>query len=253
MGRRGWRRLRFETWALRLRWRLARHGCRLAVSAPHGAPLFERRPVVRLHSEGDERGALTLRFGPGVSLGRDVLLEVWAHDLNVLELEAGARLDDRVRVALRGGHVHIGSASIVRESGELDVEGLFITGRQADFGSGAVVHCTQRVELGDRVTLAERCSISDVGHAQAGSDTNGSEPVVDPVEIPSDTLVGPNCVLTQGVRLGEGSIVEPGALVYPGDYPAGWVLAGSPARAIRPLDDGHDGPPLSRLPDRTAR
>ncbi|HEX8854018.1 MAG TPA: DapH/DapD/GlmU-related protein, partial [Thermoleophilaceae bacterium] len=215
-GGRAWRRIRFTLWALRLRGRLARHGCRLDVSAPHGAPLFERTPVVRLHTEGDGRGSLTLRFGAGVSFGRDVVLEVWARQANVLELGAGTRLEDRVHVALRGGHVHLGSESTVHEGGEIHVEGLFITGRRAYVGSGAVVRCTQRIELGERVTLAERCSISDLGHAQAGSGSNGgSEPVIEPVEIPSDTLVGPNSVLTQGVRLGEGSIVEAGALVYP--------------------------------------
>ncbi len=52
----------------------------------------------------------------------------------------------------------------------------------------------------------------------------------------NDCLIGMGAVLLDGVEVGDGSVVAAGALLPPGKkYPAGHLILGSPAKAIRPL------------------
>jgi acetyltransferase-like isoleucine patch superfamily enzyme len=52
-----------------------------------------------------------------------------------------------------------------------------------------------------------------------------------PVIIGNDVWIGPNATILKGVCIGDGAIVEPGALVVH-DIPAGARVIGNPARAI---------------------
>jgi tetrahydrodipicolinate N-acetyltransferase len=54
--------------------------------------------------------------------------------------------------------------------------------------------------------------------------------------IEDDVLVGANAVILEGVRVGQGSVVAAGAVVTV-DVPPFTVVAGTPARVIKQVDD----------------
>ena len=55
-----------------------------------------------------------------------------------------------------------------------------------------------------------------------------------PIHVENDVWIGSNAVILQGVTIGEGSIVAAGAVVTK-DVPARHIVAGNPARVIRPI------------------
>src|SRR5947209_8219578 len=79
------RRARFLAWAAHLDLELRRRGGKLALEAPHGLA-FDAPPHLKVVMKGGGDGTLTLRLGRNVSLGRNVLLEVYAQGTNLLDL-----------------------------------------------------------------------------------------------------------------------------------------------------------------------
>ena len=64
-----------------------------------------------------------------------------------------------------------------------------------------------------------------------------------PVHIGANAFVCANAVITRGARIGANSVVGAGAVVGAGEHPAGWLVAGIPARPVRAL-----GPPPETHP-----
>lgn len=54
------------------------------------------------------------------------------------------------------------------------------------------------------------------------------------ITIGNDVWLGAHSILLKGVVLGDGCIVAAGAVVTRGNYPSGSILAGNPARVVRP-------------------
>jgi acetyltransferase-like isoleucine patch superfamily enzyme len=54
-----------------------------------------------------------------------------------------------------------------------------------------------------------------------------------PITIGDDVWIGANAILLKGVALGDGCVVAAGAVVTRGDYPAGSILAGNPAKVVK--------------------
>ena len=144
-----------------------------------------------------------------------------------------------VGVWLIGGCIRIGTGTLIRERAILKSGGELVIGDFVRFGCGGVIHCHERVELGSRVGLADLIVIVDSDHVHDGSSTwVMDQPVVSaPIRVGANTLVGASVVLTRGAEIGPNSIVAAGAVVRAGEHPAGWLIAGMPARPVRPLGD----------------
>src|SRR3954452_19293187 len=89
------KRARFRAWAAHLDIQLRRSGGRLVLDAPHGLE-FDAPPALKVSMRGEGEGTLTLRIGRNVTIGRNVLLEVWAPGTNVLELHDDSYVLDGV-------------------------------------------------------------------------------------------------------------------------------------------------------------
>lgn len=234
--RRALRRARFRIWALRLAVRLRRNGSRLILDCPGGGE-FESPPVVELPLEGGGRGSLTLRLAPGASLGRGLLLEVWAGAPSVLELGDSSWLGAACRVQLQGGTIRVGRETQIHDGCLLKARGEVRVGDRVRLSRGVIVQAEERIEVGDLAGIGERTSLIDSDHDHRGGDDSFWERgvVSEPVSIGRNAWIGANSVVLRGANVGRNSVVGAGSVVTAGEHPAGWLIAGAPARAVRAL------------------
>src|SRR3954447_13563779 len=230
---RAWaRRVRFRAWAGRLDFELRRRGARLVLDAPHGLT-FDSPPRIRAVMTGAGDGIFRLRVGRGVHLGHDVHFEFWAGGTNALELGDDSLILDGARLLFRSGSIRVGARTNIRDYSVLKSQGLLEIGADAQVSYHSVIHCREHVALEDRVIMAERVTIVDSEKDRDG----GDEPTVvrplriAPVTIGRNVFVAAGAVIACGSRVGRNSTVGANAVLTGGDYPAGWVIAGAPARA----------------------
>ncbi|MEJ7786830.1 MAG: hypothetical protein WKF96_18670, partial [Solirubrobacteraceae bacterium] len=234
------RTLRLRLWMLELRARLRRQGVRLESHVGAGVR-FAGRPRLDLDlHDAKSSGSLLLQIGARSRIGRELVLDVRPGGDHVIELGEGCLLGDHVRLQLRGGTIRLGDNVNLRDFCELKSAGELSVGASAICGRNVTLHCVERVTLGAFVGLAERVTITDSDHAADGSDTwFMAQPVhVEPVLLGDNAFVATNGTVLRGARLGANVVVAAGAVVTGGDVPAGWLVAGVPAKAIKPLGAG---------------
>ena len=236
-GRLGVERARFELWARRLDAALRRAGGRLNLDAPHGAHFYEL-PSLEIHPYGTGAGELTLRIGEHAMLGRGLILEVWAPATNTIEIGDRSTFRAGVRVQMRGGALRLGDDVRIRDYSLLECSGGEIAlGDSVQFGAQVCLHATERIDLREHVTVGERTSMFDSDHRHDGSDA----PVVDqpvavtPIEIGSNTFIGANSLILRGAAVGPNCMFAGASIVRGGAYDGGFLYAGSPPKAVRPL------------------
>ena len=232
-----YRRLRLVVWTAGLRLRLRRQGVRLDLRVGPNLRVAGR-PRLDLDPVGAGRGgAVTVRVGRDVRIGRDAVLDVRPGADHVLELGDGAVLEDHVRLQLRGGAIRLAAHVQLRDFCELKSSGELTLGRRAICGRNVTLHCAEAVTLGEHVGLAERVTVIDSDHAADGSDTwFMAQPVrASPVALDANAFVAANSVVLRGSHLGANSMVAAGAVVAGLVVEPGWLAGGVPARALRPL------------------
>jgi acetyltransferase-like isoleucine patch superfamily enzyme len=234
-----WRRIAFTLWTFRVRVQLWRNGGRLRVDAPHGARL-DGWPKVHGAPLGDGDGVLSLSIGRDVRIGAGLVMEVWARGTNRLELGDGTHIYHHSTIQLRSGSIRIGAGTLIRQYTSLKSEGEIIVGAGAQITQCASLHCTERIEIGDLTGLGDCVSVVDSDHAHDGSDQAWlKQPVTtSPVLIGRNVWVGRGTAILRGVHIGPNSVVGANAVLTGGEYPAGWVIAGTPAKARRRLGAG---------------
>jgi tetrahydrodipicolinate N-succinyltransferase len=86
--------------------------------------------------------------------------------------------------------------------------------------------------IGGRGIVGKYC------HVGAGAVVAGviEPPSAEPVRIGDHVMLGANCVILEGVTVGDGAVVAAGAVVTK-DVPENVVVAGAPARVIKVIDD----------------
>jgi acetyltransferase-like isoleucine patch superfamily enzyme len=121
------------------------------------------------------------------------------------------------------------------------IEGVTPTLRIGDRSSiGRMCHiaCVGEIVIGRDVLTAERVFIGDTYHDYTDPDTPVlHQPMAHParVAIGDGSFLGIGSVILLGVTVGERAYVAAGAVVT-SDVPAGVVVVGNPARAVRRWD-----------------
>ena len=90
------------------------------------------------------------------------------------------------------------------------------------------------ITVGDNVFIGPKVTLATTGHGISPSlrRTLTSKPIV----IGDNVWIGANAVVLQGIAIGENSVVGAGSVVTK-DVPANVVVAGNPAKIIRPIGE----------------
>ena len=124
--------------------------------------------------------------------------------------------------------------SIIRDKVSIGKNAVIMMGAVinigAEIGEGTMVD--MNAVVGARGQLGKRV------HLGAGAVVAGvlEPPSKTPCIIEDDVLIGANAVILEGVKVGKGSVVAAGSVVVE-DVPAGVVVAGTPAKIVKSVDD----------------
>lgn len=135
---------------------------------------------------------------------------------------------------LKNIHARIEPGAIIRDQVEIGNNAVIMMGASINIGAviGEGTMIDMNVVVGGRGTIGKNC------HIGAGAVIAGvvEPPSAMPVIVEDDVVVGANAVILEGVRVGKGSVVAAGAVVIE-DVPENVVVAGTPARIIKKIDE----------------
>jgi acetyltransferase-like isoleucine patch superfamily enzyme len=230
-------RARFAVWAGWLRLQLRRRGARLELDAPYGARMDGHPHVDASHAAGVVR----ITIGRGVRLGRGLHLDV---ESGTLRIGDGVTFGHAPRIQLRGGEIALGAGTTVRDGAVLKADGHLTVGEGALISYGAIVACSERIEIGARSSISERVSVVDSDHAVDGTDVHWARQPLHtaPVLLGRNVLISANATILRGAQIGDNAQVAAGAVVTSGEHPGGWLLAGVPAKPVKPLSAAAERP-----------
>ncbi|PUA38870.1 2,3,4,5-tetrahydropyridine-2,6-dicarboxylate N-acetyltransferase [Paenibacillus elgii] len=205
----------------------------------------KKKTPVKVYVKGDLE---SISFGDNIQAfisGKSgVLFGDWAEVKSVLDAETGKIEDyvvenDRRNSAvplldLKNINARIEPGAIIRDMVGIGDNAIIMMGAVINIGVsiGEGTMIDMNAILGGRVKVGKMC------HIGAGAVLAGviEPPSAQPVVIEDDVLVGANAVILEGVRVGQGSVVAAGAVVVE-DVPEFSVVAGTPARVIKKVDD----------------
>ncbi len=169
---------------------------------------------------------------------RDVPLSLWATAVFRL---AGARsavvtVDGRRPVLVTGGSIKCGRLALRCKTIPVEVgaahNATLVLGERVFINTGATVVANHKIVIGDDCLLGDLVAIFDSNHhaLEPSSPTR-----IAPVHIGNNVWVGRAATILPGVTVGDHAVIAAGSVVTE-DVSARTLVAGAPARPIRPLD-----------------
>lgn len=135
---------------------------------------------------------------------------------------------------LKGINARIEPGAIIRDRVKIEDNAVIMMGAVINIGAeiGESTMVDMNAVVGARGKLGKRV------HLGAGAVVAGvlEPPSKSPCEIGDDVLIGANAVILEGVKIGSGSVVAAGSVVTE-DVPENVVVAGTPAKIIKHVDD----------------
>jgi tetrahydrodipicolinate N-acetyltransferase len=135
---------------------------------------------------------------------------------------------------LKNIQARIEPGAIIREQVEIGNNAVIMMGAMINIGAviGEGTMVDMNAVIGGRGTIGKNC------HIGAGAVIAGviEPPSATPVIVEDDVVIGANAVVLEGVRVGKGAVVAAGAVVTE-DVPPYTVVAGTPARVIKQIDE----------------
>ncbi|MBD7913691.1 2,3,4,5-tetrahydropyridine-2,6-dicarboxylate N-acetyltransferase [Clostridium sp. Sa3CUN1] len=131
-------------------------------------------------------------------------------------------------------NARIEPGAIIRDKVKIDKNAIIMMGAVINIGSeiGEDTMIDMNAVIGARAKIGKR------SHIGAGAVVAGvlEPPSKTPCEIGDDVLVGANAVILEGVKIGNRSVIAAGSVVTK-DVPSDVVVAGSPAKIIKSVDE----------------
>ncbi|WP_078595406.1 2,3,4,5-tetrahydropyridine-2,6-dicarboxylate N-acetyltransferase [Evansella clarkii] len=209
----------------------------------------EKSTPVKVHIKGDLDG---IDFGENtksfIQNGTGVLFGEWKDINEALQANEGKIEDfvvenDRRNSAIplldmKNIRARIEPGAIIRDQVEIGDSAVIMMGASINIGSvvGEGTMIDMNAVLGGRATVGKNC------HIGAGAVLAGviEPPSAKPVVVEDGVVVGANAVVLEGVTVGEGAVVAAGAIVTE-DVPPNTVVAGTPAKVIKEIDEKTKG------------
>lgn len=183
---------------------------------------------VRIFGEGQ----FYVLFGEAVKI--DAFLDANKANISDVEIENDRRNSAIPLLDLKYQNARIEPGAMIRDRVAIGDNAVIMMGAVINIGSeiGAGTMIDMNAVLGARATIGKNA------HIGAGAVIAGvlEPPSATPVIIEDNVLVGANAVVLEGVRIGAGAVVAAGSIVTE-DVPAGSVVAGSPAKVIKMVDE----------------
>ncbi|WP_347860720.1 2,3,4,5-tetrahydropyridine-2,6-dicarboxylate N-acetyltransferase [Salimicrobium sp. PL1-032A] len=162
------------------------------------------------------------------------VLDQHAEKIEDYEVENNRRNSAIPLLDLKDVNARIEPGAIIRDQVEIGDGAVIMYGSSINIGSvvGEGTMIDMNVVLGGRATVGKNC------HIGAGAVLAGviEPPSAQPVVVEDGVVVGANAVVLEGVTVGEGAVVAAGAIVTE-DVAPNTLVAGSPARKIKDIDD----------------
>ncbi|MDR1978086.1 MAG: 2,3,4,5-tetrahydropyridine-2,6-dicarboxylate N-acetyltransferase [Synergistaceae bacterium] len=204
----------------------------------------KKRTLARAFVAGDLKGLDwgELKFVGGADFGTvygdyeaiDEVLRKHARRVTASDVEVRARNSAVPMADLTRYEARIEPGAIIRDKVAIGKNAVVMMGAVINIGAvvgeGALID--MNCVLGGRARVGAKCHIG-AGAVIAGVVEPAS---ATPVVIGDNVLVGANAVVIEGVQVGAGAVIAAGAVVTQ-DVPPGAVVAGSPAKIVKMVDD----------------
>lgn len=113
--------------------------------------------------------------------------------------------------------------------------GDLVIGEDCVINSGCVLYTGNGIRIGNRVAVAANCTFAPTNHEYKRRDlpirAQGFKPSKGGIIIEDDVWIGANCVLLDGVILGEGCVIAASSLIR-GEIPAFSIYGGNPIKLL---------------------
>ncbi len=139
--------------------------------------------------------------------------------------------------AFDGGRIVLGAGTVVLENAQVQTTGgVLIVGKNCQIGRGAVVFCTDHIEIGEGTMIAEHVTIRDHNHRHEGEGRLELQGHVSaPIHIGDNVWLGAKVTVTKGVDIAPRAVVGANAVVTR-SLPSRGVYGGIPARLLKRVE-----------------
>ena len=115
-----------------------------------------------------------------------------------------------------------------RITGQKGLVSKLTVGKNCTIGDQCVLDLSELINIGDDVTLSPGTMILTSTHEMASAQHRAGKIVTSPVTIGSGAWLGPRCIILPGAHIGDGVVVDAGAVVNK-EVPAHTRVGGIPA------------------------
>jgi acetyltransferase-like isoleucine patch superfamily enzyme len=215
----------------------ASHWARLACGVADRTSDAARRAafLARLRKAAWQHGStLDLDVADDLYVGKRVRLTVAPLTHMTIRIGRGCRLDDDVRLWLKSGELVLGDVVDVRPGVLLSVDGRLVVEGSTPVNTGSVLHCSNDIHVGPRVTFGEYVTVTDSSHYLPEIDANPYHHVrTGRVVIGEGTWLCAKSTIARDAVIGKRCVVGAGSVVV-GTVPDDSLASGVPA-VVTPL------------------